>query len=118
MKILVKSDNFDICNRVKKFDCTYRVVYNNNNDKYEIYSTRLGISVEIVSGVPLSYVCTIPYNQLDARTINYLYDTSIDNIESIIDKIEADNNKLEREYQTKLKNQSLLIAENRLRQLT
>ena len=118
MKILVKSDTYNICNRVKNFDQSYRVVYNTVPNRYEIYSSHLQADVELVSGVPLSYVCSIPYNELDNRTIKHLYCTKVENIQDIVDEIDKQNKKVENEYHQKLKEQSLLIAENRLRQLT
>lgn len=118
MKILVKNDVYNICNRIKKFDCSYKIVYNNVSNRYEIYSTKLTQAVELISGIPLSYVCTLPYNELDARVIKYLYDTSVENMESIIKKIDNDNQKLEYQNRLKLKEQSLQIAETKLRQLT
>ena len=118
MKILVKSDVYNICNRIKKFDCSYKVVFNTFNNQYEIYSTKLGQSIEVISGVVLSYVCTLPYKQLDYRTIKYLHDTSVENIQNLIDKIDKSNHQLERENQTKIINQSVEFVENRLRQLT
>ena len=118
MKILVKSDMYDICNRVKKFDVSYRVVYDTVANIYQIYSTRLNQSIELISSTPLSYVCTLPYNTLDVRTIKHLYDTRVENIEELINKIDENNRKLEYQNQLKLKSQSLNIAENRLRQLT
>ena len=116
MKILVKSDVYNICNRIKKFDSSYYLVFNTVSNKYEIYSTRLTQSVELVSGRVLSYVCSLPYGELDERTIKYLYDTSIENWENIINKIDKDNKNLEYQNELKLKNESLLIAENTLRQ--
>ncbi|MFQ6724494.1 MAG: hypothetical protein ACLRFE_04115 [Clostridia bacterium] len=118
MKILVKSDVFDICNRIKKFDSTYRLIYNTVNNKYEVYSTKLTQSIELVSGLVLSYVCSLPFKELDARVIKYLYDTSIDNIDNILKQIDNQNNELERSAEQELKMQSLQIAENKLRQST
>ena len=118
MKILVKSDVYNICNRIKKFDSSYKVVYNTTSKKYEIYSTRLTQSIELISGVVLSYVCGLPFDELDERVITYLYQTSVENIESIIDMIDKQNDKVEYDNQLKLKTQALEIAENRLRQLT
>ena len=48
MKILVKSDTYNICNRIKKFDASYVVVYNNVANKFEIYSTNLTQVVELL----------------------------------------------------------------------
>ena len=118
MKIIVKSDIYNICNRIKKFDVSYRVVYDIVADMYQIYSTRLSKSVELISGTPLSYVCTLPYDSLDVRAIQHLYNTRVENIEDIINKIDEDNKRIEYENQLRLKNQSLNIAENTLRQLT
>ena len=118
MKILVKSDTYNVCNRIKKFDSSYRLVFDTVSNMYEIYSTNLHSVVELISGVPLSYVLKIPYQQLDERTIKCLYETSTNNIERIIKDIESNNQKIERESDVKLKNESLMLAENRLRQLT
>lgn len=118
MKILVKSDTFDMCNRVKRFDSSYRIVFDNVSNVYEIYSTKLHLDVELIGGVPLSYVLRLPYQQLDERIIKYLYDTSVDNIKNIIKDIEDNNKQIEYEADKKLKYESLILAENRLRQLT
>ena len=118
MKVLVRSDVFNICSRVKKFDNSYRIVYDNIADTYQIYSTNLNGVIELIGWTPLSYVCSLPYNQLDERTINYLYSTRVENIEDIIKQIDGDNQRLEYHNQLKLKNQSISLAENKLRQLT
>ena len=118
MKILVKSDTYNVCNRIKKFDSSYRLVFDTVANVYEIYSTKLHLDVELIGGVPLSYILTVPYQQLDERIIKYLYDTSTDNIENIIQDIESNNRQIERESEEKLKYESLMLAENRLRQLT
>ena len=118
MKILVKSDVYDICNRIKKFDATYRLVFNTLSNAYEVYSTALSQSVEIISGVILSYVCTLPYNQLDERAIRYLYDTSVDNLEDIIKQIDKHNQVLEQQNDLQVVTNTALTFENRLRQLT
>lgn len=118
MKILVKSDVYNINKRIKKFDSSYRLVYDIMSKKYQIYSTNLGVAVELICGVPLSYVCEIPYAELDVRAIQHLYDTSVENIESIIEKIDDENLRLEHQSESKAIQQSLEIAENKLRQLT
>lgn len=118
MKILVKSDTYNICNRIKKFDSTYKLVFDTISNVYEIYSTKLHLDVELIGGVPLSYVLRLPYQQLDERVVKYLYDTSTDNIENIIKDIEKNNQQIEYECDAKLKYESLMLAENKLRQLT
>ena len=118
MKILVKSDVYNICNRIKKFDSTYYLVFNTIGNKYEVYSTRLTQAVEVIGGVVLSYVCSLPYKELDERSIKYLYSTSIENIDNLIDMIDKENQQLEHQNETKSRKESLLIMENQLRQLT
>lgn len=118
MKILVKSDVYNICNRIKKFDSSYRIVFNTMSNNYEVYSTNLTSSVELVGGVVLSYVCVLPYKQLDERVIKYLYDTSVNNFEKILADIDKQNEQLEYSNELKLKHNTLNIMENKLRQLT
>lgn len=118
MKILIKNDLYNICNRVKKFDASYRVVYDNVLRSYEIYSTNLNRPIELIGWTPLSYVCTLPYDELDIRTIQYLYDTSIENVEDILNMIDKNNKDIERCANQKIKHQSLTLAENKLRQLS
>ena len=118
MKILIKSDVYNICNRVKDFDVSYKVVYDTKLNKYQIYSTRLTGVNEMVEGVRLDYICTLPYGELDARAIKYLYDTRVENIEELINKIDINNQRLERDSELKACQQSSIIAENTLRQLT
>ena len=118
MKILVKTDVFDICKRIKNFDPTYYIVYDITTKKYSIYSTKLGSSIELISGRVLSYVCSLPYNELDARTLKYLHDTKVENIENIISNIDKENKTLERVNNEKITEISIALAENKLRQLT
>lgn len=118
MKVLIRSDVFDIANRVKKFDPAYRVVFDVELNRYQIYSIKLHGAIELIGWTPLSYVCTLPYDELDARAIQYLYDTSTDNLEKIIKSIDDANKHIENETTLKIKQQSLEYAENILRQLS
>lgn len=118
MKVLVKSDVYNICNRIKKFDNSYHLVFDNVSNKYEVYTSKLSSSVELISGRVLSFVCTIPFNQLDTRVIQYLYETSIDNWQNFIAKLDEENKQIEKQNELKLKTQSMEICENKLRQLT
>ena len=118
MKVLIKSDVYNVCNRIKKFDNSYRVVYDNSSRCYQIYSTSLHGHIELIGWTPLTYVCTLPYKELDARAIQYLYDTSVNNLDSIIKLIDEDNRQLEISNQLKIKQHSLQLAEDKLRQLS
>ncbi len=118
MKVLIKSDLYNINNRIKKFDSSYRVVYDNGLRRYQIYSTRLYGNIELIGWTPLTYVCTLPYEDLDARAIQYLYDTSVDNMENILNQIDENNRSVEVCVNQNIKQQSLTLAENKLRQLS
>ena len=118
MKILVKSDTYNICKRIKQFDANYYIVYDNELNKFMVYSTNTyGVKTNI-QGKMLGYVCTLPFNELDTRTFKYLCDTRSENIEKLIEQIDKENQQLEYQNRQELKNQSLNLAETKLRQLT
>ena len=118
MKILINSDIYNVCKRIKIFDKKYFLVYDSEVNKYQIYSSENFGNVININGQTFSYVCTLPFDEIDARAINYLHHTSSENIENLIDEIEKQNNQLEYENNVKITNQSLSIAEQTLRQLT
>ena len=118
MKILIKNDMYNMCNRIKKFDRNYKIVYDTDLSNYQIYSIAKGSLAECINGVELSYICTIPFAELDIRVIKYLYDTQVDNIENILKRIDEQNCILENENQLKLQHQASRLAEDKLRQLT
>lgn len=117
MKKLIK-DIYNICNRIKKIDKSYMLAYDFDSKKYMVYSTNINFSFEVIDSLKLSYVCTLPYNELDARSINYLYQTKSQNLETLIKQIDEHNNKVEKENRLKAQAQSIEVAENKLRQLT
>ena len=118
MKILVKNDLYDISNRIKKFDSSYRAVYDVCTNKYQVYSTTLYGNIELIGWTPLSYVCTLPYDQLDVRSIQYLYDTSVDNLGNLLTMIDENNKGIEDYVNNKVKDQTLNLVEDKLRQLS
>ena len=118
MKILIKNDVYDIASRIKKFDRNYYIVYDTGNKLYQIYSSDITNNFEVISSVKLSYILTLPYEQLDERAINYLYETQVCNIEDIINQIDANNKAMENMQNQKSINNALSIAENQLRKLT
>jgi hypothetical protein len=56
---------YDIPRRVRDYDPSFFVVFNKNNQKYEIHST------DYPGDDTLSL--TIPYEELDARTLDHLW---------------------------------------------
>lgn len=84
---VIKSDVFNISNRLKSIDKNYFIVYNPKRKKFEIHYKRPKSTYEL----------TIPFTELDARTIDFVNKTRIENQQKIYDEIEKDNQKLENE---------------------
>ena len=82
---LIKNDLFNIVNRLKSIDKKYFVVYNTKKHKYEVHYSRAKNTYEL----------TVPYKNLDARTINLVLSTKIENQKQIYEKIEQENQMLE-----------------------
>lgn len=93
MKIKIESDVFDICERIKKIDENYFVLFNLNSNKFEIHNSKL----------KNSYCLTIPYGQLDSRTIELLHSTDIRNYDKIIKNLDTENEKNEKQAFEKVK---------------
>jgi hypothetical protein len=118
MKIEIKNDVFNICKRIRRFDKNYKIIYDSNLKKYQIYSTSALPAKQLVGETLLSYICTLPYEELDVRTIKYLNDTRSENIYDMLKRIDENNEQIEKANQNKILEQSSLFAESRLRQLT
>ncbi len=118
MKYLITKDVYNISSRIKQINPHYNIVYDMPANKYMVYCDDQGIVAENVGGRKLYYVMTIPYNELDFRTLKYVYSTRIDNLENIIAEIDKSNQELQQNNRLKIKNQALEVAENKLRQLT
>lgn len=86
MRIKIESDVFDIVNRIKLIDKNYYVVYNTNSKKFEIHNSRYRCS----------YCLTIPYKNLDARTLNLIHKTSAKNYDSVVKDIDLENERLKK----------------------
>lgn len=86
MKIQIEHDVYEIANRIKDIDRDYYLIYDTSKQKFEVHNkAQLGSS----------YCLTIPYNELDERTLLYVRKTQSANIEEILHNLENDNNILE-----------------------
>ena len=85
MRIKIDSDVFNITRRIKEIDNSYFVMYNLSSHKYEIHSSKN----------KSTYCLTVPYNQLDARTIELIHKTAIRNYDAIMREIDLHNSKIE-----------------------
>lgn len=82
MRFIVSHDVYEISKRIKDIDRYYYIVYDTSKTCYEIHNS---------SQIDSTYCLTIPYNQLDDRTLQYVRETSSANIEIILEKIEKEN---------------------------
>lgn len=82
----IENDVFDITKRLKEIDKSYCVKFNTGANRFEVHSS------EQKKG---SYCFTIPYGQLDERTLDYAQKTRFENFEKIMQEIEKDNLLLE-----------------------
>lgn len=86
MKIEIESDVYNISKRIKDIDRDYVVVYDTSKNKFEIHNE---------SQIGGSYCLTLPFENLDERTLKYVRQTSSANIDEILEKIEKNNKILE-----------------------
>ena len=93
MKIKINSDVFNIIDRLKQIDEGYYVMFNTNSKKFEIHN----------SNTKNSYCLTVPYGQLDLRTLVLVEKTHVKNYNNIIKLIDENNSKKEIENVENLK---------------
>ncbi len=84
---IIKNDIFNIAKRLKSIDKKYFIVFNSDRNKYEVHYSRAKNTYEL----------TIPYDTLDARTIDFVLKTRIQNKQKIFEEIENSNKKLEQQ---------------------
>lgn len=87
MKIPIKSDVFDIVNRLCEIDHTYFVVFDTKKQKFELHSSNQPFG---------TYCLTIPYECLDERTITLALKTRSQNKDALIAEMEQNNQKIQR----------------------
>jgi hypothetical protein len=83
MNIEIKTDLFNISNRLKSIDKKYFVVFNTQKNCYEIHYRRAKNTYEL----------TVPFGTLDARTVQFVQKTKIENSKQIYEEIEKANQK-------------------------
>lgn len=83
-RIMIKifNDLFDIAWRLKGIDSEYELYYNKTKSRYEIWA---GNVFQII----------VPYDKLDARTLEYVCKTRIENYRKLIEEIDNNNIKIE-----------------------
>ncbi|NLL56366.1 MAG: hypothetical protein GX242_04030 [Clostridiales bacterium] len=81
MLIKITNDLYDIAFRIKEIDDRYQIFYDTDKCKYKLYLNS-------------SYQLTFPYDNLDARSLDYAYETRMEHIEKILEKIDKHNERI------------------------
>lgn len=92
-KIRISSDVFNICNRIKKIDKYYFIIYNDKTGKFEIHNSKQPFC---------SYCLTVPYDSLDNRTLNLVHKTLFTKKEELFKEMEQFNDNLSMQNNKKL----------------
>ena len=92
MLIKIKKDLFNIAQRIKNIESSYYICFNTKNKKFEVHNYHQ---------LRNSYCATIPYEKLDARTIDYLNQTHVRNSKKIFKAIDENNKKISEEIKVK-----------------
>ena len=86
MRFILRHDVYEISKRIKDIDRYYFIVYDTSKSCYEIHNS---------SQVDSTYCLSVPFKDLDERTLKYVRETSSANIEKILEKIEKENKLVE-----------------------
>ena len=78
----IDTDLFDISNRLKEIDESYVVFRNKKLHRFEIYA----------NGV---LQIAVPFDRLDARTLKLARETRLENMQRLIERIDAENARLD-----------------------
>lgn len=98
--MLVTNDLFDIASRLRSIDPDYQLYFNYKTQRYEVYDGRRD---------KLAFV--VPYQQLDARTLDYARFTSVQNAKNLFAEVERNNEEVERIDRCRLRQKVLERAE-------
>ncbi len=91
MKIKITHDVYNIANRLRNIDSGYYIMYDTSKKCYEVHNKNQYDS---------TYCLTLPFLELDERTINYVNKTKRENLEYLLDEIEKDNSIVESEQKS------------------
>lgn len=83
----IESDCLDIVQRIKAIDSSYFVVYNLENNSFELHSHEQRAS---------TYCLTFPFDVLDERSVLYTLKTRVQNSDKLFEEMERQNKELEK----------------------
>ena len=83
---LITDDLYDVAARLKSVKESYVVYYNIDKERFEVHD-----------GVRKCLEFVVPYDELDARTVEYARYSRVENAKRIFEEVEAYNQRLEKE---------------------
>ena len=100
-RIAVTSDVFGIVGRLKEIDDKYFVMLNRESGKFEVH----------VRGQEMTLGCELPFDELDARAIEYVREHHSGRIKAILREMEEQEAQIERENASRLRELSERMAD-------
>jgi len=99
--IEINNDVLNIVEAIKQIDSRYKVFYNTNKSRFELYTLK---------GLNLNFELICPYTTLDNRFLLKVKQTRIENAEKLIEQMERDNKKLLNSVNEKMLDESQIKA--------
>lgn len=97
----IKNDLFSIARRIKEIDRNYRIAFNTLTDKFEVHNVRQ----------PDTLCLVLPYDRLDARTIQLVRKTRVSRADELIEEMERSNQQLEKDQEYAIKQKVMAQVE-------
>lgn len=102
MKIVVKNDVFNICERIKNFKREYKIYFNTKSQLFELFETN-------------NFVMTLPFKFLDVRVLEYVSCQLKKSNAQKLKEVEDYNFYKQRQIANKIKENAIVKAEKILR---
>lgn len=94
--VVVDKDVLGITDRIKEIDKEYFLVFNALDNRFEVHHA---------DAKPYTRCLTLPYERLDARAIDYVNSTRVENAKQMIYEMDRHNEALEAQKKKELLNQ-------------
>ncbi|KUF37441.1 hypothetical protein [Lysinibacillus sp. F5] len=106
--ILVENDVFNISGRIEEYDKDMFIVFNKRKKAFEIHSLEYA---PMIASPKDTFQTTIPYKELDIRTLHHVYDNDIKvHGRKIFERIERQEELNEKQKQRDYKNWLRAVA--------
>lgn len=86
MLININTDNFFVAQRLKEIDPKYFVVFNTKSQNFEVHNQ---------GQLDNTFCLSLPFAELDSRTLDLVRKTQTKNFEKLMEEIEKENQKKE-----------------------